>query len=153
MGTLLNAKRDGCVEMAALQKLRSSFQGRCRLLRSHRDATRKSGPDLNLLSLLYPHWAKPRQKPKHKSLTQSLTVSLCKLRGGQSQEESGSGGGQWKLSSTDVVKEIPVLNGTSRSFPEILWNSFLRRITESQKYLRSPCSSTQKMRISYLSNI
>lgn len=54
MGMLLNAKRDGCVEMAALQKLRSSVQGRCCLLRSHRDATRNSVPDLNLLSLLLP---------------------------------------------------------------------------------------------------
>lgn len=54
MGMLLNAKRDGCVETAALQKLRSSVQGRCRLLRSHRDATRKSVPDVSLLSLLPP---------------------------------------------------------------------------------------------------
>lgn len=132
--------------MAALLKLRSSVKGRGHLLR---DATRKSVPWPQAPLPIIP-MAKPNQKPKHQSLMQSLTVQPPQA---QNWLELGewTWRGRWKLSSADVVKEIPVLNGTSLSFPLILQNSLLWRIIESQKYLRLPSSSTQKMQTSYSS--
>lgn len=100
--------------MAVLLKLRSSGKGHGHLLRTNRDATRKSVPWPQAPLPVIP-MAKPNQKPKHKSLMQSLTVQPP-----QAQNWLELGGewiwrGRWKLSSTDVVEEIPVLNGTSLS--------------------------------------
>lgn len=103
-----NARRDAWVETAALQSWGLQSRDVAIYWEHIRMQPGTQCPDLRLISDIL--MANPSQKPKNESLMQSLTVQPPQAQSGIELSGCWTWRGRWKLSSTDVVKAIPVLD-------------------------------------------
>lgn len=146
--SLPNAKREGCVEMAALQKLRSSVKGNDHLLRTHRGAAREIS-HLILGSSPYIPYSQTQSKAKEWAFGAVLNNSAS-----PSSEQNGP---RWRVDLEWVVAAVQY--GCYKRDSCIDWDipviptDTTELVSMSLKNTWLPSSGVQKRQTSYYSNI